>query len=160
MSALASIAESWSSIYSNSWAVRSCLNFAHIGGLVGAGGCAIAADRATLIASGLDRESRVRHMDTFSSVHKVVVGGLAIVAISGVLLLLSDLDAYLHARAFWVKMAGVAALTINGALLVRAGERASVGDDGSWTTLRRTSIASLVLWFATTFLGAMLPNVL
>jgi len=51
MVSLTQVAETWSSIYSSSWVLRSCLNFAHIGGLVGAGGCAIAADRATIIAS-------------------------------------------------------------------------------------------------------------
>lgn len=160
MSALASIADNWSSIYSHSWALRSCVNFAHIGALVGSGGCAIAADRATLIALGRDRLSRMQHMATFAGLHRVVVGGLAIVAVSGVLLLLADLDAYLHARVFWVKMAAVAALLVNGGLLVRAGERAGGGDERAWSALRLTSIASLVLWFGTTFLGAVLPNAL
>jgi hypothetical protein len=99
-------------------------------------------------------------MDTFAGLHQLVVGGLAIVAVSGVLLLLADLDAYLHARVFWVKMAAVAALLVNGGLLVRAGERAGRGDERAWSALRLTSIASLALWFGTTFLGAVLPNAL
>ncbi|HEY1306705.1 MAG TPA: hypothetical protein VGF24_24295 [Vicinamibacterales bacterium] len=160
MSTLASITESWSSIYSNSWALRSCINFAHIGGLVGAGGCAIAADRATLIAYDGDLRQRNRHMETFRGVHRVVVTGLALVTLSGVLLMLADLDAYLHARVFWIKMAGVVALTLNGFVIVRAGHRAEGGDDRSWRTLRRASMASLALWFATTLFGAVLPNVL
>src|SRR5512138_616337 len=150
MSVLASIADNWSSIYSHSWALRSCVNFAHIGALVGSGGCAIAADRATLIAFGRDRHDRARHTDTFAGLHKIVVGGLAIVAISGLLLLFADLDGYLHASVFWVKMAAVAALIVNGGLLVRAGERAGRGDERAWSALRFTSIASLVLWFGTT----------
>ena len=52
MTPLTHVVETWASMYSNSWALRSGISFAHIGGLVGAGGCAIAADRATILASG------------------------------------------------------------------------------------------------------------
>jgi hypothetical protein len=160
MAWLTHMAESWSSIYSNSWAVRSCINFAHIGSLVGAGGCAIAADRATIIASRQGREERLRQLSALHAVHGTVVVGLSVVVISGVLLMLADLDAYLHATVFWLKMAGVLALAINGARLVAAGRTAGASADADWSPLRRASVASLLLWFATTLMGAVLPNVL
>ena len=44
------LVETWSSIYSNSAAIKSALGFAHLGGLLAGGGMAIAADRSTLAA--------------------------------------------------------------------------------------------------------------
>jgi hypothetical protein len=43
---------------------------------------------------------------------------------------------------------------------VRKALRAEGGDSRARTALRRASIASIVLWFATTLVGAVLPNVL
>jgi uncharacterized membrane protein len=157
---LTHVVDAWSSLYSGSWAIRSSVNFAHIGALVGAGGCAIASDRATLIASRQSREDRVRHLAALHAVHRTIVAGLVVVVISGVLLMLADLDSYLHATVFWLKLGGVVALTINGARLVNTGRRASANDDAAWAALRGAAVASLVLWFTTTLLGAVLPNVL
>ena len=160
MVSLTQMAETWSSIYSSSWALRSCINFAHIGGLVGAGGCAIAADRATIIASRQSGEDRLRQLSALHAVHGTVVAGLGLVVVSGVLLMFADLDAYLHASVFWLKMGGVLVLTINGARLVAAGRAAGANANADWSRLRRASLASLTLWFTTTLFGAVLPNVL
>jgi len=157
---LTSAAETWASVYAGSPAIRTALGFAHVAGLVGGGGCAIAADRAALLAwrgSSADREHHVRSL---SRIHRAVLVGLAAVVASGVLLAFADLDAYWVSRAFWLKMALVGALGINGAVLMRAGERVARGDTGGWSLLRNTSILSLALWFLTTLVGAALPNVL
>jgi hypothetical protein len=74
-------------------------------------------------------------------------------------LLGADLDTYVASRIFWLKMALIAALLINGALLVRAGRRVDALETSDWVRLRRASVASLALWFLTTLLGAALPNV-
>ena len=79
---------------------------------------------------------------------------------SGLLLTLADLDAYLSARVFWIKMAFVVALLANGLLVVRGGRRTHAGDPRGPALLRLAAIASLTLWFATTLLGAVLPNAL
>ena len=54
------------------------------------------------------------------------------------------------------------ALLVNGYLMTRA-ERSLRGDAeagaGGWRRLRRTSIASLALWFIVLLLGTVLPNV-
>jgi len=157
---LTAVAEGWSSLYSNSWMLRSCVSFAHIGGLVGAGGCAVMTDRATILAYRRRDDERRRHLEALGTAHRIVMGGLSVVAISGVLLLLADLDAYLHAVAFWVKMAGVAALVINGGVLFAAWRKAVDGDSSAWLTLARASVVSLILWSATTLAGAVLPNAL
>jgi predicted tellurium resistance membrane protein TerC len=91
--------------------------------------------------------------------HNIVLAGLAVVIASGVLLFAADLDAYLVSKLFWIKMALVVALMINGAILTRAERRLSSNLGNSWGTLQWTAIASLSLWFLTTFIGTALPNI-
>lgn len=157
---LTSLTETWASVFAGSPLIRTAVGFAHVAGLVGGGGCAIAADRAALLAWRSGAEERERHVRSLRWTHRVVLVGLAAVVVSGLLLALADLDAYWASRAFWIKMAFVAALAVNGAVLARAGERAAHGDAGGWQTLRMTSMLSLALWFITTFVGAALPNAL
>src|SRR5690348_18251795 len=93
---LQNVADSWSSMYSNSPAIKSALSFAHIGGLVGGGGCAIAADRATLKALRRPMSDMAHRLEELRGVHRVVIAGLVIVTVSGLLLALADLDSYLQ----------------------------------------------------------------
>jgi uncharacterized membrane protein len=149
----------WSSAYSNSAALRTGIGFAHVAGLLAGGGSAIVADRATIAAGRLDAIGRIAQARALHGTHRLVILGLLVVSLSGVLLLGADLDTYLHSIVFWIKMALVAALLMNGALLVRAGRRAQMGDARAWATLRYGAMASLSLWFTITLLGAALPNV-
>jgi len=153
-------ADAWSSMYSNSAAIRSTLAFMHVGGLVGGGGCAIAADRTTLRAMRRGQAALDHELEHLRHIHRVVILGLALVIVSGVLLMFADLDAYLTSAVFWIKMALVAALLGNGALVLRGGHRTHAGDPEGPRLLRIAAIASLTLWFATTLLGAVLPNAL
>jgi hypothetical protein len=152
--------DTWASVYSNSPAIRSAIAFVHIGGLVSGGGCAVAADVATLRAFCRGREAVAAEIARLHDVHRIVIGSLLLVMASGLLLMLADFDAYLSSTAFWIKMALVAALVANGAVLVRAGDRAARADSPAVGAMRLVSFSSLALWFATTLLGAMLPNVL
>lgn len=154
------LVDTWASIYANSSALRSAISFAHVGALVGGGGCALAADRATLRAFRLAPGAVAAEINHLHGIHRVVLTGLAVMIVSGVLLMLADLDAYLEATAFWIKMGLVVALFVNGSILVRSALRAETGDGRAREMLRRTSIASIILWFATTLLGAVLPNAL
>jgi hypothetical protein len=154
------LAETWSSIYSTSPAIKSALAFTHIGALVGGGGAAIAADRTTLRALRRGQAALEHELEHLHHVHLFVIVGLGLVIVSGVLLMFADLDAYLSAPAFWIKMALVVLLMANGALVVRGGRRTHAGDPSGRRLLRFAAIASLVLWFGTTLLGAILPNVL
>ena len=154
------LVDTWSSIYSNSAAVRSALAFTHIAGLVGGGGCAIAADRTTLRAFRKGADALDRELHHLHNVHLVVIVGLTLVIGSGLLLMLSDLDAYLSAGVFWVKMALVVALLANGFLVMRGARRTHAGDARGPALLKFAAIASLTLWFGTTLLGAVLPNAL
>lgn len=158
--ALRELADSWASIYANSPAIRSALSFAHIGGLVAGGGAAIVADRAMLRALRRGPSAVATTVADLAGTHAVVIAGLVAVTLSGLLLALADLDTYLAARVFWIKMLLVVGLLANGGLLVRAGQQAARGTAGSLGLLRATAAVSLFLWFATTLLGAIVPNAL
>lgn len=159
MIAIREIAESWSAVYSNSAAVRSVIAFAHVGGLVAGGGTAVVADRATLRAIRRGGAFVATEVERLQGAHRIVLSGLAAVSVSGILLMLADFDAYVVSSAFWIKMALVAALLLNGAWLARVAARAESGA-ASWRALRVACVLSLVLWFATTLLGTILPNAL
>ena len=158
MAPVRELIETWSSVYSNSPALRSAIGFAHIGGLLSGGGCAVAADLATMRAFRRGRAAIAHEAARLRDVHRVVIASLVFVVASGVLLMFADIDAYLVSTTFWIKMAAVVALVINGAWLMRAGERAAQHDEVHH--LQLASVASLVLWAGTTLLGATLPNVL
>lgn len=153
------LVEVWASIYSNHAALRTAVEFAHVGGLVGGGGCAIASDRATFLALRQPPSARGLHLRSLSSVHRIVVIGLAATMASGVLLFASDLDTFLYSKIFWIKMGLVALLLVNGGLLLRAEHQAERGHDEAWSRLAWTSGISLALWFLTTLAGAALPNI-
>jgi uncharacterized membrane protein len=157
---LREMADTWASLYSNSAALRSTLSFAHMGGLITGGGCAIAADLGALRAFGRGPEHLRHELERFHAAHRIVISSLAIVIVSGLLLMFADLDAYLESTAFWIKMGLVVALMMNGGAMVWTSERAEAGDSAAIARLRFVSLASMALWLATTILGAVLPNVL
>ncbi len=152
--------DTWASLYANSAAIRSGVAFAHVGALLGGGGCAVAADLWTLKASQRGTASVQAELERLHGVHHVVVTNLAIVVVSGVLLMGADFDAYLASAAFWIKMALVVGLVVNGAVLLRTGVWIATGDARAVRRVRVVSMASLTLWFVTTLMGAVLPNVL
>lgn len=152
----------WNDFYSHSKVAESIVVFLHIGGILLAGGLAIAADRATLRALKLDAAARAYPMRELAAVHRWVITGLAIVVISGLALLTSDLETFFGSWIFWVKMALVATLLINGLMMTRT--ESSLAKDASeasphWGALRGTAVRSLTLWFVITLLGAALANV-
>ncbi len=157
LTSVQALVQSWNTWYSNSAVLRTGLDFAHVGGLVVAGGCAIVADRATLRAARTSG-ARLAELDALEGTHRTVIVGLAIVIVSGLLLLAADLDTYLGSVVFWSKMGLVVLLLGNGAVIMRAGHRARAGEGSAWRTLRAASVLSLLLWFSTTLLGAALPN--
>ena len=149
----------WGSYYSNHAVLRTLVAFAHIGGLVIAGGAALVADRGILAAIRRGEAERRSLLTSVRSTHAVVLFGLVVVMASGVLLFAADVDTYLASRLFWTKMALIVLLMINGLVLTRAERLASAGDHVSWGTLRWTAIASLALWTLTTLTGTGLLNI-
>ena len=149
----------WAAFYSGSAVMRTLVSFVHVAGLVGGGGAAISADRATLRATRRGLPVTREQIDHIHHTHRIVILGLASVIVSGVLLFAADVDTYAPSKLFWLKMVMVAALMINGAFLVRLGHGGQSPDAAMRRKMRWTAGLSLALWFLTTLVGAGLPNI-
>lgn len=156
--ALKDALDTWASLYSHAPVLRTAIGFAHVGGLVVSAGWAITTDRAILGAPADDAGMRRARLQQLHASHGYVIVGLAVVVLSGLLLLAADTDTYLTSMVFWTKMSFIALLAANGAWLRRLGWRANA-EPAAWPALRRRALASLLLWSAVTVLGAALPNV-
>lgn len=154
-------AQPWADAYNNSSALQVGVTFAHIGGIVVAGGLALAADRATLRVARAPALIRGHHLDELGAVHRPVLIGLTVIFLSGVLLLGADVATYGPSWVFWGKMALIVGLLANGALLSRAEGRlrtAGHGSDHEWTALRRRALTSMTLWLSIVLVGTVLPT--
>ena len=158
---LVSLLEPWNKFYSHSKTAETIVVFLHIGGLLLAGGFAIAADRMTIRAIGSSASARAAQLKELAATHRWVITGLTLVVISGLALLASDLETFWGSWIYWLKMALVATLLINGFAMTRL-EVALEADPSEtspkWNTLHRSAVTSLVLWFATTLVGVALAN--
>src|SRR6516164_4998367 len=88
--------ETWNAFYSNHAAVRTLISFLHIGALVIGGGCAISADRMTLLAARRAPSERQAQLMALRNSHRLVVVCLTVVMISGLLLFAADTGTFLH----------------------------------------------------------------
>jgi hypothetical protein len=149
--------DTWSEVYANHALLQTGVSFVHIGGLAVGGGCAIAADLAT-VAAARDAWSRAGDARVLKGVHTIVLWGLTALFISGVLLLAADTETYWYSRLFWIKMMLVALLLGNGLAIVRTERRAISGEARAAARLRGLAMLSLLLWSLTTLAGTALPN--
>ena len=147
----------WSSTYADHRAVQATVLFLHIGGLVFAGGTAVAVDRVVLQAARSDDDRRASALAALGASHRTVVPALAVVIGSGALLAAADLATFLASPVFWIKMALVVLLLANGYGLRRAEHRASTPQ--GWRRLAKGSAASLTLWLLIVLLGTVLTVV-
>lgn len=162
LQSLIELAAPWASLYNDSSSLSAAVTFFHLGGVLLGGGCAIAADRATLLARSADGASRSLQLDELRSVHRVVLLGLAVSAISGFLMLAADLETFAGSPLFWGKMALIGILMANGWMLTRAEtglRKGAIPVGRGWRRLERAAIASLALWFGALLLGAILTTV-
>jgi hypothetical protein len=150
---------SWVSLYANHAALRTGIEFLHIGGLVAGGGCAITADLATITAAREGSPARTTQLHLLKRTHRIVLSGLVGLAISGLLLFVSDVETFLYSRVFWLKMGLMVLLLMNGALFLAGERQVQRGEAHAWARLHHTAVVSLVLWFLTTLAGAALPNI-
>jgi len=151
----------WAHLYSDNKAVSETVTFIHLGGVLLAGGLAVAADRATLRLARVpegDEATGARALGEIAGVHRLVLWGLALIFASGLLQTLADLDTYLTSAVYWTKLALVAALLANGGVRLRAERAVQRGEAGAWPAYRRTSVASLILWFTLVLLGTILTG--
>ena len=124
------------------------------------GGFAIAADRTTLRVDRADSEARDEQIREIRAVHAPVLASLVVLLVSGVLLGASDVETFLPSIWFWIKIALVALLMINGSVLTLTERRLGRGlTDADWTRLRTCARASIALWTATAVVGIVLSNI-
>jgi hypothetical protein len=152
----------WARLYGDSKLLSTLVTFVHLGGLLAAGGFAIAADRATLRLRRNDVTAVVRHLGELQAVHRPVIIGLLLTLGSGLLMLAADLESLLPSVLFWIKMGTVTVLLANGAALQRAERDLRTGrgsPERAWRRLRLSAGASLGLWFGSVLLGTALLSV-
>jgi hypothetical protein len=162
---VASAAKPWADLYSNSTAISSGVTFLHLAGLLFAGGLAVSSDRATFRALHADDDARSRLLVDLGNSHRWVLGGLAVIFASGVMLALSDVKTFATSPTYWIKMSLVALLLANGALLqrterslraVRLTGQMTPSHQKLWTKLRFSAAASMTLWTAIVLAGVIL----
>lgn len=164
---LAGLLKPWERLFNNSKVVSDGVTFLHLGGLLFAGGFAIAADRATFRAVRGTPADRVTLLREVGDVHQPVLIGLGVLFVSGILLAAADVETFGKSVVFLVKMVLVALLMLNGLALQRtenalrarpASPSGAATDEPMWQTLRRTAIASVTLWTAIVLAGTILVN--
>lgn len=158
---LAALVAPWADFYNASAAAQTAVTFGHFGGMMTAGGFALATDRATLRAVRGEGAERARHLRELSGIHPIVVAALAVTTLSGMLMFAADLEALAVSAVFWAKMGLILLLLSNGYVMLRTGRRLEAVDPTDaprWRRLRTASLISLGLWFAVVLAGAILPT--
>lgn len=148
----------WAQVYSDQKVVSAGVTYVHLAGILLAGGLAVASDRASLLLDPAQSTDVARQLERLYEVHRLVVAGLGLTITSGLLMLLADLQTFLPSVLYWTKMALVGVLLANGYVRLRAERRLREGGN-SWVLFRRTSAASLVLWFLILLAGVFLTTV-
>ncbi len=146
----------WAHLYGHA-PVSATLTYVHLVGILVGGGVAVAADRASLRLSPATPDWP-QELARLASVHRWVVSGLALIFASGLLMMFAMLDGVATSVVFWTKMGLIALLLGNGYLRMRAENALRAGIAAGWGRFRRTSVASLVLWFVILLAGTLLHS--
>src|SRR4029077_2433810 len=97
----------------------------------------------------------------FSTIHTPVIIALAVIALSGLVMLTTDIGTFLTSPVFWIKMALVLLLLTNGYLVKRTEEQLNADPspgNRAWPRFKFGAIASITLWLSTTLAGVTLLN--
>ena len=146
----------WAHLYSDSKGVSTTITFLHFASMLVSGGFAIVADRDAFRISRDAAPALPRDLEEMVSVHVWVIGGLIIVVASGLLMMLADVHTYATSIVFWIKMGLFVLLVANGFGRIRSEAAIAGGVAGGWVWLRRTSVASAVLWLAVVWISTIL----
>jgi len=152
--------EPWNHLFGHSKWVAGTVTGTHIIFLMFGGGLAIAADRTTLRVDRANSAARDEQVREIRAVHLPVLVSLVMLLASGVLLGASDVNTFLPSVWFWVKIALVVLLMINGSVLTLTERRLGQNlTDAGWARLRTLAWASITLWTATAVVGIVLSNI-
>jgi len=156
--AASGLIERWAHFYGDRKLVSAAVTYVHLAGILLGGGLAVSSGRASLRLGQEHGTDVQRAVARLYSVHRLVLGGLALIITSGLLMLFADLQTFLASPLYWSKMGLVALLLANGYVRLRA-ENVLRQGGAAWRTFRRTSAISLVLWFLILLAGAFLTTV-
>ena len=78
---------------------------------------------------------------------------------SGLLQVGADVGTFVASRIFWLKMALVVLLLVNGVLILGGERQVERAAPRAWARLHATAVVSLVLWFVITLAGVALTNI-
>jgi len=145
----------WALYYADHKVLSIAITYLHLAGVLIGGGAAITLDRMVLSAAGAGRQLRDEVLARLTASHGTVVTALGIVVTTGALMVTADRETFFESNVFYVKMALVALLLLNGTLLLASERRARASESG-WWMLTMVSTISLVLWLATLLAGAWL----
>ena len=151
----------WGEFYKHSKITKTIVIFLHIAPIVIGGGIALELDRLTLRLTKGPGEDRSHHLTELARTHNVVIASLAVSFISGLLLVAAEVDNFTTSWIFWVKMAFILILLVNGARMRSVENRmagAGVTSDDDWNRLHTAAMASVTLWLTVTFLGVALSK--
>jgi hypothetical protein len=161
--------EPWRRLYSQSPLLSTLILFGHLGGLLAAGGLAVASERATLRLDPSDDSERRRHFADLERLRVPIWSAFGVALLSGALLFFADVEAFAASPIFWTKMSLVGLLiatTLGTARLDTALRRDSdaATPEGAavrerrWRRRRAGAIATAVLWFGLVLVGAALAS--
>lgn len=140
---------SWNSYYGNHQALSVTIRYVHLAALLVGGGTALAIDREIL---GLRRslpQVRDATIARLNRAHALVIASTIFIVASGFLMAGADVETYLASPTFWIKMALVVILLVNGAVLARAGRTAVVVS----RRLTVASVLSAILWLVIVYVS-------
>ena len=161
--------EPWRKLYAQSPLLSTLILFGHLGGLLAAGGLAVAAERATLRLDPSDDSERRRHLADLERLRAPIWSAFGVAVVSGALLFLADVEAFATSPIFWTKMSLVGLLvgttyvtTRLDTALRRDCDDASVRGSGvlerRWRRRRAGAIVTALLWFGLVLVGAALAS--
>lgn len=158
--ALIDLTAPWGDFMKHSKLTKTIVLFLHIAPIVVGGGVAIGLDRLSLRLSKGDVPDRGRHLAELARTHNLVIASLAVSIVSGLALVAGEIDNFPTSWIFWVKMAFVAVLLVNG-LRMKSIETSMARNGPSerdWARLHTVALASITLWLTITFIGVALSK--
>ena len=161
--------EPWRRLYAQSPLLSTVVLFGHLGGLLAAGGLAVAAERATLRLDPSDDSERRRHLADLERLRAPIWSAFGVALVSGALLFFADVEAFATSPLFWTKMSLVGLLIAT--TLVTARQDTALRRDGDvgtshgsevgarrWRRRRAGAFATALLWFGLVLVGAALAS--
>lgn len=149
----------WQNAYSDSTWLSTTVTALHLIGMLIGGGLALAADRATLRISHEQPGERERHLGELNAIHRPVLMAMALLFVTGVMMVTSDVATFLASPVLWIKLGLVTLLLFNGVVLERTETSLRRSDEGaSWGKLRVAAVCSIGLWIATLVAGTVLVS--